>query len=229
VKVAWQRLSARFQALQKREQWMVFYGSLAAVALLGYQVLVDPYVIRHAAAMKQLAQQEQSHKEVRAKLAEVEAQTRQPAVQMQRDLDAAKQRLAQLDTQFSAVHATLVPPAQMATVVESVLKSDRGLQLLSMTTMPPSPVFSAPPAGASAERRTPAGSEAAEAAALYKHGLQITVRGGYADLNRYLERLEKLPQKMYWGRVSLAVEEYPYSRLQLTIYTISFGKSWLVI
>ncbi len=55
------------------------------------------------------------------------------------------------------------------------------------------------------------------------------MRGGYADLLRYLERLERMPQKMYWGRVVLATEEYPVSRLQLTVYTISFGRRWLEI
>jgi hypothetical protein len=34
---------------------------------------------------------------------------------------------------------------------------------------------------------------------------------------------------MYWGRLALATEAYPVSVMQLTVYTISRDKSWLVI
>lgn len=230
MKAAWQRLSARFDALKKRERAMVFFGAIAAVALIGYQVLVDPYLARYATATKRLAQLQQSQQELGAKLAAGEAQSRQPEAKLRSDLDVARKRLAQVDSRFEAVRATLVQPEQMATLVESMLKSDRGLQLVSMTTLSPSPVFAKPQSGLSAERKAlPVGPEAADEATLFKHGLQITIRGGYADLLRYLERLERMPQKMYWSQVVLATEEYPVSRLQLTVYTIGFGKPWLVI
>lgn len=225
MRQAWNRLCARFDALARRERIMVFFGALAAVALVGYQLLVDPYLARQATAMKSLAQARQSHKEILAKLATDLAPSRQPDHQARIDLENARARLAKANSRFEAVHATLVPPGRMAALVESVLRGERGLQMVAMTTLPPTPVTTKPEAALEAK---PAPG-AQEATGLYKHGLQVTVRGGYAELLRYLERLEKLPQKMYWGRVVLATEEHPASRLQLTVYTISFGRRWLEI
>lgn len=230
MKEAWIRLSARFDALSRRERLVIFFGAIAAVALLGFQLLIDPYQARFATATKSLQQVTQSRQEVLAKLTTELAPSRQPDHQLRIDLETARQRLVKINSQFETVHATLVQPGQMAALVESVLKSERGLQLVSMTTLSPSPVLSKPPvAGPGEARPVPGDSDSAESVGLFKHGLQITVRGGYADLLRYVERLEGLPQKMYWGRVVLATEEYPVSRLQLTIYTISFGRRWLEI
>ncbi|HQZ45225.1 MAG TPA: type II secretion system protein GspM [Usitatibacteraceae bacterium] len=230
MKAAWDKVSARFDALNKRERHVVFFGAIAAVALVGYQGLVDPHQGRHAVAAKRLAQIAQSQQELRARLASSQAQSRAPDEKIRADLETARQRLAQVDSQFGTVHATLVPPGQMATLVESMLRSDRDLQLVAMTTLPPTPIVAEPRAGASGESGAPpAAGEEPESAALFKHGLRITLRGNYADLLHYLEQLERMPQKMYWGHVVLAAEEYPVSRLQLTVYTISIGKLWLVI
>lgn len=230
MKAMWQRLSAWFDALTKRERMVVFFGAIAAVALVGYQVLVYPYLTGYATATKRLAQIQQSQQELQAKVAAGEAQARQPDARLRGEIEAARKRLVQVDAQYATVHATLVQPGQMANLVASMLKSDRGLHLVSMTMLAPSPVFARPQSGASTERKpAPGGPEGADAADLFKHGLQITVRGGYADLLRYLERLERMPQKMYWNRVVLTAEEYPFSMIQLTVYTIGFGKSWLEI
>lgn len=224
MKDAWRRLCARFDALGKRERVIVFFGAVAAVALLGYQAFIDPHLARHALAAKRLAQIAQSQQELRAKLAAGQAQSGQPDARVRADLETAARRLAQLDAQFGTLHATLVPPGRMAALVESLLKSESGLQLVSMTTLPPSPVE----AGGNVAGEGSAAAGAGEAA-LYKHGLEITVRGSYAELLAYLDRLERLPQKMYWGSATLVAEEHPVSRLQLTVYTLSLGKSWLVI
>ena len=64
---------------------------------------------------------------------------------------------------------------------------------------------------------------------LYKHGVEITVVGSYADLLAYLVELEKMPQRVLWNSVKLTVEDYPRARLTLTVYTLSLDKAWLSV
>jgi MSHA biogenesis protein MshJ len=64
---------------------------------------------------------------------------------------------------------------------------------------------------------------------LYKHGVEITVRGSYADLLQYLNTLEHLPTQMFWGVARLNVVEYPSAELKLTLYTLSLDKIWLQV
>jgi MSHA biogenesis protein MshJ len=62
---------------------------------------------------------------------------------------------------------------------------------------------------------------------LYRHGVEITVRGNYLDMIDYMTALESLPTQLFWGGAKLEVEDYPTSRLTLTMYTLSLDQKWL--
>jgi MSHA biogenesis protein MshJ len=64
---------------------------------------------------------------------------------------------------------------------------------------------------------------------IFKHGVQMTVRGNYADLMQYLTALEKMPTQMFWGMAKLSVIQYPNAELTLTLYTLSLDKTWLQV
>jgi len=64
---------------------------------------------------------------------------------------------------------------------------------------------------------------------VYKHGVELVVKGNYTDLTQYLTRLEGLPWQMFWGKAELKVEEYPKAALTLTLFTLSLDKTWLRI
>jgi len=69
---------------------------------------------------------------------------------------------------------------------------------------------------------------AAPGPALYRHGVEITVEGPYADLMGYLAALEALPgPKLLWGGVKLKVERHPAVQLSFTVYTLSLDRAWI--
>lgn len=69
----------------------------------------------------------------------------------------------------------------------------------------------------------------APAVSLYRHGVQLTVEGSFADLMAYVQALEAMPQRVLWGSVGFKVEQYPKAALTLQLYTISRERSWLEI
>lgn len=230
MRAYWDRLDARFHALARRERIVIFAGSVAGVLLLGYQFLIDPHVMRQASMARNLAQQQQALAELRSAVAAGASRPQDPDAQNRAALQQLLKRVAEAEAEYRRVQAKLVPSDQMATLLETMLSRNRGLRLVSLTTLSTSPVLGKPPARAGDDRKpAPDSAPPPDTGGLFKHGVQITVRGGYPELLEYLTQLEKLPQKMYWGRVALATEEYPVSVMQLTIYTISVGKSWLVI
>jgi MSHA biogenesis protein MshJ len=227
MKVFWLRLAGRFDALQRRERMAVFAGALLALALLGNHFMIEPHLLRHAAMGKQIEAQRQAEMLLKARLAGAEARARDPDAESRKELEELRQRMARLDKEHQAMQSRLVPPDAMAALLEGMLRKSRGLSLVALTTLPASSVVEQP---AAQDRKAVAGeAEAAQTAGLYKHGVRITVRGSYADLLEFLAQMEELPQKMYWGRLALATEAYPVSVMQLTVYTISRDKSWLVI
>ena len=62
-------------------------------------------------------------------------------------------------------------------------------------------------------------------AELYRHGLEMTLRGTYFDLMQYLSDLERMPARLLWGAVELQVEQYPDVRLTLQVHTLSTQRS----
>jgi len=78
--------------------------------------------------------------------------------------------------------------------------------------------------GAPAPAATPA---PAAAPLLYRHGIEVTVRGNYLDMVDYMSALDAMPTRMFWGRAQLDVEEYPAARLTLTLHTLSLDRQWM--
>jgi MSHA biogenesis protein MshJ len=107
------------------------------------------------------------------------------------------------------------------------------------------PAGAADPAAAAASAAAAAGVAAPEAASaasapadaaqqpagpvLYRHGVELTVDGSYADLLTYLKALEAMPQRVLWGGVQLKVEQHPKATLTLRLYTLSLSRTWLEI
>lgn len=121
----------------------------------------------------------------------------------------------------------LVAPERIAPLLETILKSNGKLQLVSMKTLPVSPVREGSPTAAKVEPAAAVPPAVPPIALLYRHGVEISVRGNYLDMVNYMDALEAMPTQLFWGRAELAVEEYPDSRLTLTLYTLSLDRKWI--
>ena len=62
---------------------------------------------------------------------------------------------------------------------------------------------------------------------LYRHGVEIVLQGSYLDMITYMNALEALPVQLFWGKASLDAQQYPNSRLTLTLYTLSQDQKWM--
>jgi MSHA biogenesis protein MshJ len=126
----------------------------------------------------------------------------------------------------------------MAPLLETILRANGRLQLVSMKTLPVGSVnemaetqAAAKDGKAGAVAPAPGATKAAApsnpADLLYRHGVEVAVRGNYLDLVNYMSALESMPTQLFWGKAQLEVEEYPSSRLTLTLYTLSLDPKWM--
>jgi MSHA biogenesis protein MshJ len=138
-----------------------------------------------------------------------------------------KQQLAEGETYLNDRRDKLVPQEKMAKLLELVLNRNGHLQLIALQTLPVSPLIEAEnikPGEVPVEAKT-----AVQERQIFKHGVQITVRGSYADLTEYLSSLEHLPARMFWGMAKMNVVQYPTVELTLTLYTLSMDKVWMQV
>ena len=211
-------LADKFDALALRERYLVAVALLGGVLLIGWTMIVDPALVRSRVAERAIANQRSQLAALAAQTQALQSPDKNPEALAGAELAELKKRLSALNARFAALEGELVPPERMAGLLEELLGRKRGLHLLGLRTLPAASVLEPKAAGVEAG-----------AAGLYKHGVEISLEGGYAELTEYLAQLEKSPQKLLWSSVTLSAETYPKLVLTLTVYTLSLDRTWLIV
>lgn len=226
----WELARARIDNMSLRERAMIFAAAAFVAISLMNSLLLDPLTARQKALSAQANQQQEKMKELQAQMQGLLQAKRDDEQSPLRDrLTQLKRQLQEQDGYLQSRRDRLVEPDKMAGLLKQVLNKNGGLQLVALKTLPVGLLIEKPQAENLAGQAATAGNADNGQKKIFKHGVQITVRGGYLDLLRYVGALEKLPAQTFWGEASLSVERYPDSVLTLTLYTLSLDKKWLTV
>lgn len=226
MKQYWERASAAINELSLRERTMIFVAAAFVVISLINVLLIDPLLARQKLLSSQVAQRQEKMKELQAQMQNiVQAKKDSEHSPLRERVVQLNQQLKEQDNYLQSRTDRLVEPDKMADLLKKVLDHNGSLQLVELKTLPVSPLIETP----KGEAADTTGRQTGSQQQIFKHGVQITVRGGYLDLIRYVTALEKLPEQMFWGEASLSVEKYPDSLFTLTLYTLSLDKTWLAM
>jgi MSHA biogenesis protein MshJ len=156
-------------------------------------------------------------------------------VALRERIAAKRLEIADVESQLVGLQRTLVPPERMASVLQQLIGEDRRVRIVGLVNLPPTPLVQkgnelAPAVGAA--NATPSVAPAAPAPQsarhVFKHGVQVRVEGSYLDVLAYVAQIEKQPWQVYWGRTEMSAD-YPQVQVELTLYTLSLDKAWLVV
>jgi len=233
MKQQWLKLAARIDRATLRQRIGLFFGAAVVVLYLLTLLVFEPLLREQAGLRAQVGQQQAAMADVDNQITTlIEAFARDPDAASRQRLAAASAETRTLGASLAAMQQGLVSPEQMAPLLQTILRANGRLQLVALTTLPVTAVGA--PADAGAQAATPASGAApgavpapATAGLLYRHGVQVTVRGSYLDMIDYMAALERLPTQLFWGQARLAVQDYPHTQLTLTLYTISLDSQWL--
>lgn len=207
-----------------RERVFIFGAMTVLLVALFQTVLLDGEMKKERRLSAAIAQRQAETKALEAQVAKLAASPAQDAERARRErLAEVKRLLAETEVAISAEERKFTAPDQMKRVVEEMLARNRAVQLLEMRTLASTSI---------AEARSPAGQKPARPATpgerlIYRHGMELTVSGGYLELLRYLEQLEGLPTQLYWTALDLNAASYPSHRMKIVVYTLSLDPSWL--
>lgn len=233
MKQQWQRLAAKLDTRNQRERALIFVMVLVVVASLINALMLAPLLAKKKKAMQDVATQQEQLQALQSQIQITMSGGKvDPDAPTRVLLAGLEQKLAQSRGALQSVQQSLVPPDKMGRLLEDVLTQNRGLKLVSLKTLPVSSVLDVPenaPAAMQATQGKPAEASPATGPAIYKHGVEIAVSGSYAELTQYLDALEKLPWRMFWGKAEMRIEEHPRITLTITLYTLSMDKTWLSV
>lgn len=232
MKARWRALSLWFAALQQREKAIIAAATVIGIVMGGDALWVGPAQQRLAAVQKKIVKDKSDIQAARPQIERLKAQVKDPDASTKAALAEAKKRIAAVEQELRGYDNTLVPPERMPRLLESLFAHHRGLELVSLQTLPPKSLLEPPvvKAGAKPEAKLPdAKLPDVKGGGIQKHGIEIKMAGNYLDLLAYVSELEQLPQKLLWGSMSLEVKAYPKSELTLVVYTLSQDSIWLVV
>lgn len=209
------QLADRIGAMSLRERVFVFAAALVAVLAAMQWLLIDPASLRAQQARDRLQVAEDGLAEI-ARQQLPQGAARDPDAALRTQLAALETRLGKLNAELEARERTLVPPERMRDVLRDLVQGPGGLRIVGFKSLPAQPV-----ALADAAEGAPPG--------FYRHGVEITVSGRYADLVAYLERLERLPWRLRWSAAKLDAGGRPELTLTLTVHTLSLEEAWLSV
>ena len=220
LRQGWTALLSRIDAMSLRERMMVFGALLMLVGLVGDSVLLAPLRARLVAIQRDSARE-------RGELAALDGQAAELKRQLAADpnevprlrLQQLTRELETLNGEFARLERSLVAPDQMAPLLEQVLRRTNGVSVVQLQSLAPQAL----------PEREPGDRQGAPEPSLYRHGVELTLRGSYGDLLQYLANVERLPVRVYFGRATLDAAKYPEVDLRVTVYTLGIDKAWLAL
>jgi MSHA biogenesis protein MshJ len=240
MKRQWLQFVARVEALQPRERFMAFGAVLVVVVYLASAVVFGPLARKEAALRSTLQQQAVTLDGIDADIAaKARAYANDPNDALRKRLGDVRAETARTSEELRTMQKGLVPADRIAPLLETILRANGRLKLVSLKTLPATTLTdAAAPATPATAPATPAPAAAGAPAAgtplvvkapdlLYRHGVELTLRGSYLDMVDYMHALETLPTQLFWGKAQLDAEDYPNVRLTLTLYTLSLDPKWM--
>jgi len=119
----------------------------------------------------------------------------------------------------------LIPPEDMAQVVQTIIDSSQSLKLEYLSKQQ---------TVALAEQDNPSKKRAAKAKQskqnpiqLYRHSMKIVLKGDYQSTYLFLQKLEKMEKKVAFDSFEYQVKTYPKAEILLVVSTLSLQKGWI--
>ena len=213
------RLETAVDALTLRERLMLFAGVLVVVGGLWEALLAGPLEAREAAASREVAAVRQRLEQLDRSM-ELAAQGIGGGLTGQAErLSALREQLAVAEEDVRVFTSDLVGPDEMRHVLEELISEQRGLKLVRARNLEVRPLIET----SDSEATETSGSEPM----LFRHGLRLELEGSYLACLEYLEAVETLPWRIYWGGLALVSDEYPTNRITIELFTLSLEEEWI--
>ena len=209
----WKALLARIDDMSLRERAMLFASISLVILLVAYAALLDPVLRKQKSLIDRVARDQNQINEIRGQIEQIvragDAKGRHPE---QVAVEALQRQIAELDRSLAARQSGLIAPERLPALLRDILGRSKGVELESLRLLPGVPL-----------------KAGTGETSLYRHGVELAVKGSYFELLQYLEELEKRSSVLLWGSVELQVDQYPDVRLRVVIHSLSRNASLLAI
>jgi len=223
MNAAWSSLSSAFAARTRRERVAVALVTVVCVPLAVVFAWVEPNWRLSRSLTGEIDQLRHAPR--------VPAVAADPNALAREEIASLEARLRGEQSAVADLARTLVGPAEMPVLIESMVRKSPGVRLTALRSLGSEPWRTAPAPASAASSAAPAAAPGGAAngvpAVLYQHGMELELEGSWADLQGYLASIERLPKRLLWGQLELKAERYPQLAMKLRLHTLSMDPAWM--
>jgi len=212
IKTKLDSLRASIDAMSLRERVLVLATVVLLLGSVWYLVFIQPLSQQGARNNAEIASVQARIAMANRSLEDQVLQISGSGTEYQERFAQVQQRIDEINKKLADYAAELIDPAEMARVIEGVLREQSKLRLIRIRNSAPESLFA---------------SDDDRSATFYKHGLEIEFEGSYFACLEYLEEIEALPWLFYWQILEFEVLEYPKNRIRLELSTLSLDQEWI--
>jgi MSHA biogenesis protein MshJ len=206
----------RLDTLSLRERGLVFTGCVTLICVVAQTLFMGPIAVRAQNADKRLA----AARQTAIAIEQAGAQTgNDPSVAAMARNASLTGRLKSLDADLRAAAQGYVAPDQVVVMLRDILANQKGLRLVSLSSLPVENLSREPRAGAN--------SDPADDVGPYLHPVEMVVEGNYSSVVHYLRALEAMPWRVHWQQLELTARDYPLNRVRIVIGAFSLSREWM--
>ncbi|PIQ38564.1 MAG: hypothetical protein COW59_01110 [Lysobacterales bacterium CG17_big_fil_post_rev_8_21_14_2_50_64_11] len=241
----------RFNALSERERLLVFGAALVVCWGLVELLFLGDVRTQRAMQAQNVATLRAQVDQLSARQSELDQQITAGPLQAAQAQEAdVRKRIGAADLALRGEGVRYLDANRAREVLHELLKGS-GLTLVAMRNLPAEIALStrdsdaAAPAAASqeaaavpdatAEDGNPVAADgdsngvAAPSVALdlFRHPITVELEGSYADMVRYLARIEGSEWGLMWHELKIDTLDYPRARLRFVVYSFSLEEAWI--
>lgn len=212
MKEQWLQWQTKFDGIELKRRRMWFIVAVIFVLYVSYWFGMRP-------ALETITSEQAKQQGQQAQIDQFSAEVQQlqqllnadPQANQRRRLEQLQARLLQVSQELNQ-EANYVSAADNRALLRELLNQAGDVEVQSAQALPAELVYQ---------------DEVDQDAGIFRHRLQLVLRGDYASLSRYLQRLEQLTWSFYWQRLDYKVLEPPAAELTIEIYTISLERDYV--
>lgn len=207
-------LEEAIDARARRERFLLA-GAVAVVLLLLWDVTVRaPLAGQFERGRDRIASLERETAALEGTLADLERRLQQGGGGDE-TVAALRRQIGNIDEALAERTARVISPRQMVGVLRDMLAETPGLSLMALQNQGSEPLISE------------TSEEVGEVPRVFRHRVEVVLRGDYFAVLQYLERLEALQWRFQWDGLALETTEYPEAEVTLSISTLSLAEDWV--
>jgi MSHA biogenesis protein MshJ len=214
-----------FNKLPQRERLLVATVIPLLVFFIGYVLLLVPQQknIKNARLLIQTQQAELAS--INAKIAMKENEAAMSLDLQEKNRSAQDEFQKKIDEVNVFLGQTDPSTSQVGALIKGFISANAGLTLMSLKTLPVvmfyTPAQKSSTSGTAVPNQTLPNQTLEAQKNIYKHGIEVSVKGKYMALLSYMEHMQNYPKRLFWSEAKLDVSAYPEAVLSLVIYSLN--------